>query len=101
LELACSSISEPYHDGFVEAGFAVATFDYRGFGESGGPRGWLRPHDQVEDILAAIAWATSREELDAERLGLFGLGGTGGGNAVYAAAYDSRVRAVCALSVVA
>jgi pimeloyl-ACP methyl ester carboxylesterase len=101
LELACSAISEPYHAGFTAAGYAVVTLDYRGFGESEGPRGWLRPQDQIEDIHAAIAWTSSRAELDLDRLGLFAIGGTGGGNAIYVAAAEPRVKALCAMSVVA
>jgi uncharacterized protein len=101
LELACSTISEPYHEGFVAAGFAVLTFDYRGFGESEGPHGWIRPEWQIEDILASIAWLATRDDIDAGRLGLFAVGGTGGGNAIYVAAREPRVKALCAMSVVA
>lgn len=101
LELACSTASEPYHEGFARAGFAILQFDYRGYGDSEGDRGWVRPDDQQEDILAAIAWATTREDLDADRLGMFALGGTGGGNALYVAAVEPRVKAICAMSIVA
>jgi dipeptidyl aminopeptidase/acylaminoacyl peptidase len=98
LELRCSALSEPYHQGFVEAGFAVLNFDGRGFGDSEGERGWLRPFDQVEDILAAIAYVRTRADLGP--IGLYGVGATGGGNAIYAAAADEAVKAVVAQTVV-
>jgi pimeloyl-ACP methyl ester carboxylesterase len=98
LELRCSALSEPYHQGFVEAGFAVLNFDGRGFGDSEGERGWLRPFDQVEDILAAIAYVRTREDLGP--IGLYGVGATGGGNAIYAAAADDAVKATVAQTVV-
>jgi dipeptidyl aminopeptidase/acylaminoacyl peptidase len=101
LGLAASPTSQPFHAGFVDAGYAVLIFDYRGFGESDGERGWVRPEWQVEDILSAMSYVETRDELDAGRMGLFGLGGTGGGGAIYAAAVDPRPRCVVAQTVVA
>jgi pimeloyl-ACP methyl ester carboxylesterase len=98
---APNSISEPFHEGLVQAGFAVLSFDYRGFGASDGERGWIDPGHQIEDLLAAITFAETRDELDSERVGLFGMGALGAGNAIYAAAYDDRVRAVVVQSPVA
>jgi alpha-beta hydrolase superfamily lysophospholipase len=99
--LRCSAISERYHEGFARAGFAVLGYDTRGFGDSEGERGRIRPQDQLEDLLSAITYAAAREDCDAERIGLFALGGIAGGNALYAAREDRRVRAVCAMSIVA
>lgn len=101
LETACSPTSEPYHRGFAEAGYAVFQFNYRGYGESEGERGWIRPQDQIEDIHNAIAYTRTRDDLDTDRLGLFGLGGIGGGNAIYVAAAEPRVRCVAVQTVVA
>lgn len=101
LELRCSAISERYHEGFVGAGYAVLGYDIRGFGDSEGERGRIRPQDQLEDVLAAIAYACAREDIVAERLGLFALGGIAGGNAIYAAREDERVKAICSMSIVA
>jgi dipeptidyl aminopeptidase/acylaminoacyl peptidase len=96
-----SPTSEPFHEGFVDAGYALFTFNHRGFGESEGERGWVKPEEQIVDILNAITYVETRPELDRERIGLFGLGGTGGGNAICAAATDTRVRCVCVQTVVA
>ncbi|HSF23289.1 MAG TPA: alpha/beta fold hydrolase [Blastocatellia bacterium] len=105
LAVACgsapSSLSEAYHEGFVRAGFAVLNFDYRGFGLSEGPGGWVRPADQIEDIFSAVTFVETRNELDPRRIGLYGQGGTGGGNAICAAACDERIRCVIVQSAVA
>ncbi len=94
LGLRSAKLYRPYHDAFLAAGFAVLTLDYRGFGDSEGDASFLDPMAQVADILAAIDYAQTRDELDPRRIGIFGSGGTGGGNAVIAAALDPRIRAV-------
>ncbi|MBI2756056.1 MAG: alpha/beta fold hydrolase [Chloroflexi bacterium] len=101
LGLADAKTYVPWHEGFTRNGYAVLAFDYRGFGNSEGERGWVRPEWQLADILNAITYAETREELDRRRIGTYGIGGTGGGNAIMAAAVDSRVRCVAAQSVVA
>jgi dipeptidyl aminopeptidase/acylaminoacyl peptidase len=94
LGLRDAKLYQPYHQALTAAGFAVLTLDYRGFGDSEGDATLLDPLDQVSDIRAGLTYAASRPEIDGGRLGLFGSGGTGGGNAAYAAALDSRVKAV-------
>ncbi len=94
LEKACSPISERFHQSFAAGGYAVLHFDYRGFGESEGEKDWIRPDDQIADIINAIAFVETRPDLDPARIALFGSGGTGGGNAIYAAAYEQRVKCV-------
>ncbi|MFV2044735.1 MAG: alpha/beta hydrolase family protein [Anaerolineales bacterium] len=94
LEKACSPISERFHESFVAGGYAVLQFDYRGFGKSEGEQGWIRPDDQIADIINALAFVETRQDLDPARIGLFGSGGTGGGNAIYVAANDDRVKTV-------
>jgi pimeloyl-ACP methyl ester carboxylesterase len=101
LEASCSTITEPFHQAFADAGYATLHYQSRGYGESEGERGWIRPFDQIEDLENAITYAETRSELDASRIGVFGLGGTGAGNAIYAAAFDLRVRCVIAQNVVA
>lgn len=49
---------------------------------------------QVEDWIAANTYLEARPEIDGGRIGAFGSGGTGGGNAVVVAALDPRVKAV-------
>jgi hypothetical protein len=86
----------PYHDALLAAGIAVLVFDYRGFGDSTGDGTYLDPMVQVADWRAAVDYLHTRPEIDAKRIGAFGSGGTGGGNAIVAAALDARVGPVVA-----
>lgn len=83
-----------YHEALCAAGMGVLVFDYRGFGGSGGDRSSLSPRNQLEDLVEAVTYLTTREDIDADRIGCFGTGGTGGGNAILLAAADPRIRAV-------
>lgn len=94
LGLRDAKLYERYHRSFTEAGYAVLVFDYRGFGDSEGERGLILPSRQAEDIRNAITYLELREEVDPNRLGLFGSGGTGGANPIYVAAVDERVKCV-------
>ncbi|MHB2024058.1 MAG: alpha/beta hydrolase [Mycobacteriales bacterium] len=82
-----------YHQALTDAGFGVLIFDYRGFGESQGPRDLDVP-GQLRDLRNAVTYLTTRPDVSADAIGAFGSGGTGGGNAVLLAAVDPRVRAV-------
>jgi len=82
-----------YHEALCEAGFGVLVIDYRGFGDSGGAKE-LSPRVQLEDLVNAVTYLTTRDDVDADAIGVFGTGGTGGGNAILLAAADPRVRAV-------
>lgn len=93
LGLADANLYVPYHQAFTDAGFAVLIFDYRGFGESEGDRGFISPTWQLEDWRNAIAYMRFRSDIDGERGAIFGSGGTGGGNAVLAAAAEPGVLA--------
>jgi len=93
LGLADAKLYVPYHQAFTDAGFAVLIFDYRGFGDSEGDRGTISPTWQLEDWRNAIAYMRGRADMDADRGAIFGSGGTGGGNAVLAAAAEPRMRA--------
>jgi pimeloyl-ACP methyl ester carboxylesterase len=77
---------------FVEAGFAALVFDHRGFGDSGGEPDLFDPGRQLEDWLAAIAFARSLPEVDGARIATFGSS-MGGGNALAAAAEAPDVAA--------
>jgi dipeptidyl aminopeptidase/acylaminoacyl peptidase len=81
-----------YHQALTDAGFGVLVFDYRGFGDSEGEK-VLSPARQLQDLRNAVTYLTTREDVDADAIGVFGSGGTGGGNAVLLAAVDPRVRA--------
>jgi dipeptidyl aminopeptidase/acylaminoacyl peptidase len=81
---------------FVAAGYVALLFDYRGFGDSEGPRFRLLPHEQVADARAALSWLAGEPVADPARLAVLGLS-LGGANAVVAAALDKRVRAAIAI----
>ncbi|MGE2717602.1 alpha/beta hydrolase [Mycolicibacterium litorale] len=79
---------------FVRAGYAVLTFDYRNFGESGGtPRQLVDIAGQLDDIAAAVACARRHPGIDPDRVVLWGTS-LGGGHVVVAASRDPRVAAV-------
>jgi pimeloyl-ACP methyl ester carboxylesterase len=96
LGLRDAKLYRPYHDALLAAGIAVLVFDYRGFGDSEGDATYLDPRTQVEDYVSAATFLESRPEIDPRRLGAFGSGGTGGGNAIMAAAIDPRYKAMVA-----
>ncbi len=82
-----------WYEKFCEAGYAALAFDYRGWGDSEGEeRGAVIPMDQVQDIRNAITYLQTRDDVDPNRIGGFGSGGTGGGNAIYVAAVDQRIK---------
>ena len=81
----------------TEAGYAVLTFDYKGWGASEGPRTRLAPFSRVADVQAALTFLGTRPGVDPTHLGLYGTS-YGGATAVWAAALDTRVR--CVVSVV-
>lgn len=80
-------------------GYAVLSFDYRGFGHSEGERGRLAPQDWVQDVRAAVDRLTTVDSVDLDRIFLLGWG-LGGGVVVDAAADDDRVRAVAAVNAI-
>lgn len=94
LGLRGARLYHPYHEGLLAAGFAVLVFDYRGFGDSEGDASYLDPMAQVEDYRSAVTYLSGRPDIDADRIGVFGSGGTGGGNAIYAGGLDPRVKAI-------
>jgi alpha-beta hydrolase superfamily lysophospholipase len=101
LEVRCSRVSEPFHLRLASQGYPVLAFDFRGCGASSGRTGVIDPSAQLDDLFAAIAFAQSRGDVDSNRIGLFSLGGTGGGLAISAAAETKSVRAVVVQTVVA
>lgn len=83
-----------YHEGLTAAGFGILVIDYRGFGDSEGERGLLSPAMQLEDLISAVTYLTTRDDVGPEMIGAYATGGTGGGNVVLLADADPRVRAV-------
>ena len=87
---------ESYAVRFQEAGFAVLAFDYRYLGESGGqPRQLIWIPFQLEDTSAAVDYVRGLEEIDPERIALWGTS-LSAGHAIVAAAKDSEIACVCA-----
>ncbi|NEW28838.1 alpha/beta hydrolase [Nocardia cyriacigeorgica] len=81
---------------FAAAGYIAVTFDYRNFGTSHGePRQLVDIAGQVADIHAATALTRGLDEVDPNRVALWGTS-LGGGHVVTAAADDSRIAAVVA-----
>jgi hypothetical protein len=81
----------------TEAGYVVLTFDYKGWGDSDGPKSRLSPYGRVIDSQAALTFLGAQDMVDADRLGLYGTS-YGGATVVWTAAIDPRVR--CVVSVV-
>jgi uncharacterized protein len=78
-------------------GYACLTFDYRGFGFSDGERGRLVPTEQVDDVRAAVDYASSRPDGEWRTVVLLGWG-LGGALVIAEAADDDRVAAVLSLN---
>jgi alpha-beta hydrolase superfamily lysophospholipase len=87
----------PYIKHLVEGGWNVLLADYRGWGESEGPRGEIVPLRQVADIRAGLTYLETRPDVDALALSVFGVS-FGGGVAVHAAGLDARIRCCIAVS---
>jgi pimeloyl-ACP methyl ester carboxylesterase len=76
------------------AGVQCLGFDYRGFGESEGRRrNHLDPWWQIEDYKNAITYLESRDDVDADAIGAFGISYSGG-HVLILAATDPRVKAI-------
>ena len=81
----------------TEAGYMVLAFDYKGWGESEGPRTRLAPYSRVADVQAALTFLGAQPQVDEKRLGIYGTS-YGGATVVWTGAIDRRVR--CIVSVV-
>src|ERR1700730_11547418 len=70
----------------AEAGYVVLNFDYKGWGDSKGPKTRLAPHSRVADVQAALTFLAAQPEVEANRLRPFRTtycgGRPGGGAAV-------------------
>jgi hypothetical protein len=80
---------------FAAAGYAALAFDYRGFGESESERGRLIPLEQVADIRNSITFLETLDEIDPQRIGLWGTS-FGGANVIYVGGIDGRAKCVVA-----
>jgi len=89
-------LAQPRYAGvFAAAGIAALVFDYRYMGASSGePRQHIDPWKQIEDYRNAITYAESREEIDGERIGAWGISYSGG-HVLILGAVDPWVKAIC------
>jgi dienelactone hydrolase len=77
---------------FAAAGINALLFDHRGFGDSEGDKDHFDPKMQLDDWRAALAFARSLPNVDANKVATLGSS-LGGGNALWAAADDGKVAA--------
>lgn len=83
-----------YASFFASGGFAVLAYDNIYLGESGGfPRQEVDPVLQRRGYRDAITFVSLREEVDEERIGIFGTSYSGG-HVLEVAAHDRRVKCV-------
>ena len=83
-----------YAEAFAKAGFHALVFDYRGFGVSEGePRQYISVPKQLADWRAAIDLLSCHDNVNGQRLGLWGISFSGG-HVVHLAQEDARVRAI-------
>ncbi|WP_322045066.1 alpha/beta hydrolase [Paraburkholderia sp. J67] len=93
-----SAVKEQYLDRYAEvfakAGLAVLVYDHRNFGESEGlPRQEVDPALQKRGYRDALSYLSTRPEVDATRLGIWGTSFSGG-HVLEVAAIDRRVKCV-------
>lgn len=79
---------------FAEAGIAALVFDYRHFGDSTGePRQHIDPAGQIDDYKHAISYVETLPEVDADRIGIWGISYSGG-HVLVVGATDPRVKCI-------
>jgi fermentation-respiration switch protein FrsA (DUF1100 family) len=78
---------------FNQHGYVAFIFDYRGFGESEGPKWRLISQERDEDIINATTFLSLQPEVEAKKIALFGVS-YGGANVISAGAADPRTKAV-------
>ncbi|MDZ7601280.1 MAG: alpha/beta hydrolase, partial [Hoeflea sp.] len=93
-----SATKEMHLEGFArtfqQAGMNVLVYDNRNLGDSAGtPRGEIDPIQQIRDFRDAITYVQGRDDVDAERIGIWGSSYSGG-HVLVVAAMDRRVKCV-------
>lgn len=82
---------------FTMADYAVLGFDYRGLGESEGPRGRIILSEQIRDIQHAITFFQQQRMVNPDKIGILGWG-MGGGLVIDVAVHNNSVKCVAAIN---
>ena len=78
-----------------KAGYAVLRFDFRGCGDSGEKGRMLCAAEWPADLMNAVTWLHSQEEIDQKRIGIVGQS-MGASTTAYVSSLDERIAgAVC------
>jgi len=88
-----SGTTKPAAQLFAKLGYVALRFDFRGCGESEGKRGHIICLEQVEDTQNAYDYLAGRDDVDPERIAVFGHS-FGAAVAVYTAGIDKRFAGV-------
>lgn len=82
---------------FTSAGMALLAYDHRSMGYSDGePRQLIDPWQQSRDARDALTYLSKREDVDSDKIGLWGIS-LGGAVALFISAVDTRVKAVVSI----
>jgi dienelactone hydrolase len=79
-----------------EAGYHVLMFDLRNHGRSGSSPTVTFGRDEARDLLGAVEYLSSRQDVDAERIGALGYS-MGGNTVMFACARTERIKAAIAV----
>lgn len=89
-------VTDKYAAAFCRAGLAVLLYDHRNFGRSEGePRQQINPWIQCRGYRDAVKFAEGLDEVDPERIALWGDSYTGG-QVIVVGAIDPRVKVIVA-----
>lgn len=83
-----------YAEKLAKEGFITLAFDFRNFGESEGePRFFESPELKKVDIINAVSFLENQDQIDAEKIGAFGVC-AGAMYTLMAASEDDRIKSV-------
>jgi len=89
-------VADKYAEVFCRAGLATLLYDHRNFGSSEGePRQEINPWIQCRGYRDAVNFAEKLEEIDRERIALWG-DSYAGGHVIVVGAIEERVKAIVA-----